>query len=113
MQPVFLCFFACWLFLWMPHRILQMHLTFPQHLCTSTMIKAGLYRTHPEGPEGGHRASLGSCPQLTAANFQLYLRNTAEVHNLGNSASRLCNTLREAHRRCTSPCASSCWPCAQ
>ncbi|XP_074506424.1 uncharacterized protein LOC141776613 [Sebastes fasciatus] len=38
-------FFACRLFLWMPHRIWHLQLTCPQPLCTGTMTKAGLYRT--------------------------------------------------------------------
>ncbi|KAM8822470.1 uncharacterized protein AB9W97_004889 [Spinachia spinachia] len=38
-------FFACRLFLWMPHRIWRLQLTCPQPLCTGSLIKAGLYRT--------------------------------------------------------------------
>ncbi|KAM6952072.1 uncharacterized protein PEZ65_009252 [Lycodopsis pacificus] len=38
-------FFACRLFLWMPHRIWHLQLTCPQPLCTGSMTKAGLYRT--------------------------------------------------------------------
>ena len=38
-------FFACRLFLWMPHRIWGLQLTCPQPLCTGILTKAGLYRT--------------------------------------------------------------------
>ncbi|XP_038150732.1 uncharacterized protein LOC119789746 isoform X1 [Cyprinodon tularosa] len=38
-------FFACRLFLWMPHRIWRLQLTCPQPSCTGSMAKAGLYRT--------------------------------------------------------------------
>ncbi|XP_030589839.1 uncharacterized protein LOC115783243 [Archocentrus centrarchus] len=38
-------FFACRLFLWMPHRIWRLQLTCPQPLCHGSMAKAGLYRT--------------------------------------------------------------------
>ncbi|MED6256181.1 hypothetical protein ATANTOWER_021446 [Ataeniobius toweri] len=38
-------FFACRLFLWMPHRIWCLQLTCPQPSCTGSMTKAGLYRT--------------------------------------------------------------------
>ncbi|XP_047220669.1 uncharacterized protein LOC124867967 [Girardinichthys multiradiatus] len=38
-------FFACRLFLWMPHRIWRLQLTCPQPSCTGSMTKAGLYRT--------------------------------------------------------------------
>ncbi|XP_035851644.1 uncharacterized protein LOC118493911 [Sander lucioperca] len=68
-------------------------------LCTVIMTKAGLHRTirrvlDIDGwylmateylecrqckKEGGHRASLGSCPPPTAANFQLYLRTSCPV----------------------------------
>ncbi|XP_068424608.1 uncharacterized protein [Clinocottus analis] len=38
-------FFACRLFLWVPHRMWHLQLTCPQPLCTGSMTKAGLYRT--------------------------------------------------------------------
>ncbi|XP_051800637.1 uncharacterized protein LOC127532673 [Acanthochromis polyacanthus] len=38
-------FFACRLFLWMPHRIWRRQLTCPQPSCSGSMVKAGLYRT--------------------------------------------------------------------
>ncbi|XP_059207062.1 uncharacterized protein LOC131986227 [Centropristis striata] len=38
-------FFACRLFVWMPHRMWRLQLTCPQPLCTGSMTKAGLYRT--------------------------------------------------------------------
>ncbi|XP_024114507.1 uncharacterized protein LOC112136815 [Oryzias melastigma] len=38
-------FFACRLFLWMPHRIWCLQLTCPQPLCDGSLTKAGLYRT--------------------------------------------------------------------
>ncbi|KAJ4941723.1 hypothetical protein JOQ06_011598 [Pogonophryne albipinna] len=38
-------FFACRLFLWMPHWIWRLQLTCPQPSCTGSMVKAGLYRT--------------------------------------------------------------------
>ncbi|XP_078811127.1 uncharacterized protein LOC144995355 [Oryzias latipes] len=38
-------FFACRLFLWMPHRIWGLQLTCPQPLCGGPLTKAGLYRT--------------------------------------------------------------------
>ncbi|KAM4533308.1 uncharacterized protein V3H82_025811 [Fundulus diaphanus] len=38
-------FFACRLFLWMPHRVWRLQLTCPQPLCSGSLTKAGLYRT--------------------------------------------------------------------
>ncbi|XP_077959181.1 uncharacterized protein LOC120819758 [Gasterosteus aculeatus] len=38
-------FFACRLFLWMPHRLWRLQLTCPQPSCSGSLMKAGLYRT--------------------------------------------------------------------
>ncbi|XP_078101496.1 uncharacterized protein LOC144514187 [Sander vitreus] len=122
-------FFACRLFLWMPHRIWQLQLTCPQPLCTGTMTKAGLYRTirrvldidgwyvmateylecrRCKKKVGGWSQGIirqlsptYSCqfPAVLTYKLSCDLRVVAQLRSrtLGNSASRLCNTLREAH----------------
>ncbi|XP_039634652.1 uncharacterized protein LOC120544755 [Perca fluviatilis] len=122
-------FFACRLFLWMPHRIWHLQLTCPQPLCTGTMTKAGLYRTirrvldidgwylmateylecrRCKKKVGGWSQGIirqlsptYSCqfPAVLTYKLSCDLRVVAQLRSrtLGNSASRLCNTLREAH----------------
>ncbi|XP_034386340.1 uncharacterized protein LOC117729430 [Cyclopterus lumpus] len=122
-------FFACRLFLWMPHRIWHQQLTCPQPLCTGSMTKAGLYRTirrvldidgwylmateylecrRCKKKVGGwsqgiirQLAPQYSCqfPAVLTYKLSCDLRVVVQLRSrtLGNSASRLYNTLREQH----------------
>ncbi|XP_041854829.1 uncharacterized protein LOC121648648 [Melanotaenia boesemani] len=122
-------FFACRLFLWMPHRIWRLQLTCPQPLCNGSMTKAGLYRTIRRVLDidgwylmateylecrqckkkvgGWSQGIIRQLPPTYCCQFPAVLtyklscdqRVVAQLRSrtLGNSANRLCNTLRELH----------------
>ncbi|XP_056232399.1 uncharacterized protein LOC130169565 [Seriola aureovittata] len=122
-------FFACRLFLWMPHRMWCLQLTCPQPSCTGSMTKAGLYRTirrvldidgwylmateyleccRCKKKVGGWSQGIirqlsptYSCqfPAILTYKLSCDLRVVQQLRSrtLGNSATRLYNTLREAH----------------
>ena len=93
-------FFACRLFLWMPHRIWGLQLTCPPPSLCALGPSQRLGSIGPSGGSwtstagiswplstwsavdarrrsaGGHRASSGSCLPPTAASFQLYSRTS-------------------------------------
>ncbi|XP_033996627.1 uncharacterized protein LOC117490951 [Trematomus bernacchii] len=122
-------FFACRLFLWMPHRIWRLQLTCPQPSCTGSMVKAGLYRTirrvldidgwylmateylecrRCKKKVGGwsqgiirQLAPTYSCQFPAVLTYKLSCDHRVvtqlKSRTLGNSATQLCNTLREQH----------------
>nr|XP_054591764.1 uncharacterized protein LOC129156180 [Nothobranchius furzeri] len=122
-------FFACRLFLWMPHRMWHLQLTCPQPLCSGILIKAGLYRTIRRVLDidgwylmateylecrrckkkvgGWSQGILRQLPPTYSCQFPAVLtyklscdqRVVAMLRSrtLGNSATQLCNTLREQH----------------
>ncbi|XP_034064265.1 uncharacterized protein LOC117541213 [Gymnodraco acuticeps] len=122
-------FFACRLFLWMPHRIWRLQLTCPQPSCTGSMVKAGLYRTirrvldidgwylmateylecrRCKKKVGGwsqgiirQLAPTYSCLFPAVLTYKLSCDHRVvtqlKSRTLGNSATQLCNTLREQH----------------
>nr|XP_054600042.1 uncharacterized protein LOC107372644 [Nothobranchius furzeri] len=122
-------FFACRLFLWMPHRMWHLQLTCPQPLCSGILIKAGLYRTIRRVLDidgwylmateylecrrckkkvgGWSQGIVRQLPPTYSCQFPAVLtyklscdqRVVAMLRSrtLGNSATQLCNTLREQH----------------
>ncbi|XP_015252760.1 PREDICTED: uncharacterized protein LOC107099224 [Cyprinodon variegatus] len=122
-------FFACRLFLWMPHRIWRLQLTCPQPSCTGSMTKAGLYRTIrrvldidgwclmateylecrqcKKKVAGWSQGIIRQLPPTYSCQFPAVLtyklscdqRVVGQLRSrtLGNSATRLYNTLREQH----------------